>query len=552
MNQNNSSRFMPFLLALCLVAGILIGTFYANHFSGNKLNIINTKSNKLNDLLRIIDDQYVDTVNVSDLVEKAMPLILSELDPHSTYISAKDAQASVEDLKGSFSGIGVSFTIQNDTIHIISVIKGGPSEKVGLLAGDRIVSIDGKPFVGKEVTNEEAMKRLKGEKNTKVKLGIKRMGEKKPLYYTVVRGDIPVHSIEATYMLTPTIGYIKVKKFGETTYPELLVSLAKLGQEGFKSLVIDLRGNQGGYMQTAIQMANIFLPKNRMILYTEGRKSPREEYMSDGRGSFPTLPLVVLVDEGSASASEIFAGAIQDNDRGTIIGRRSFGKGLVQQPIEFRDGSIIRLTISRYYTPSGRSIQKPYEKGHGEEYESDLLKRYERGEFFSQDSIHQQGPQFKTRLGRTVYGSGGIMPDIFIPEDTSNVTSYYKEALLTGMIHQYAFVFVDEHRKEMEDLKSVKEVVQYLNKQKILYKFAEFAQQRGLPRRNLMLYKSRRLFEQALYGAIINGAKETDWFYEYLNSNDPTVQRAVEVLNEGNAFPQAPQPAAEKKEETKK
>lgn len=552
MNQNNSSRFMPFLLALCLVAGILIGTFYANHFSGNKLNIINTKSNKLNDLLRIIDDQYVDTVNVSDLVEKAMPLILSELDPHSTYISAKDAQASVEDLKGSFSGIGVSFTIQNDTIHIISVIKGGPSEKVGLLAGDRIVSIDGKPFVGKEVTNEEAMKRLKGEKNTKVKLGIKRMGEKKPLYYTVVRGDIPVHSIEATYMLTPTIGYIKVKKFGETTYPELLVSLAKLGQEGFKSLVIDLRGNQGGYMQTAIQMANIFLPKNRMILYTEGRKSPREEYMSDGRGSFPTLPLVVLVDEGSASASEIFAGAIQDNDRGTIIGRRSFGKGLVQQPIEFRDGSIIRLTISRYYTPSGRSIQKPYEKGHGEEYESDLLKRYERGEFFSQDSIHQQGPQFKTRLGRTVYGSGGIMPDIFIPEDTSNVTSYYKEALLTGMIHQYAFVFVDEHRKEMEDLKSVKEVVQYLNKQKILYKFAEFAQQRELPRRNLMLYKSRKLFEKALYGAIINGAKETDWFYEYLNSNDPTVQRAVEVLNEGNAFPQAPQPAAEKQEQTKK
>lgn len=536
---------MPLLLALCLVAGILIGTFYANHFSGNRLNIINTNSNKLNDLLRIIDDQYVDTVNVSDLVEKAMPLILSELDPHSTYISAKDAEASVEDLKGSFSGIGVSFTIQNDTIHIISVIKGGPSEKVGLLAGDRIVSIDGKPFTGKEVTNEEAMKRLKGPKNTKVKLGIKRMGEKKILYYTVVRGDIPVHSIEATYMLTPTIGYIKVKKFGETTYPELLVSLAKLGQEGFKSLVIDLRGNQGGYMQTAIQMANIFLPKNRLILYTEGRKSPREEYMSDGRGAFPTLPLVVLVDEGSASASEIFAGAIQDNDRGTIIGRRSFGKGLVQQPIEFRDGSIIRLTISRYYTPSGRSIQKPYEKGHGEEYENDLLKRYERGEFFSQDSIHQQGPQFKTRLGRTVYGSGGIMPDIFIPEDTSNVTSYYKEALLSGMVHQYAFAFVDDHRKDLEKLESIKDIVQYLDRQNILYKFADFANQRGLARRNLMLYKSRKLFEQVLYGAIINNVKETDRFYEYLNSSDPTVQRAVEVLNEGNAFPQAPQPAGE-------
>lgn len=536
---------MPLLLALCLVAGILIGTFYANHFSGNRLNIINTNSNKLNDLLRIIDDQYVDTVNVSDLVEKAMPLILSELDPHSTYISAKDAEASVEDLKGSFSGIGVSFSIQNDTIRIISIIKGGPSEKVGLLAGDRIVSIDGKPFTGKEVTNEEAMKRLKGPKNTKVKLGIKRMGEKKIMDYTIVRGDIPVHSIEATYMLTPTIGYIKVKKFGETTYPELLVSLAKLGQEGFKSLVIDLRGNQGGYMQTAIQMANVFLPKNRMILYTEGRKSPREEYMSDGRGAFPSTPLVVLVDEGSASASEIFAGAIQDNDRGTIIGRRSFGKGLVQQPIEFRDGSIIRLTISRYYTPSGRSIQKPYEKGHGEEYENDLLERYERGEFFSQDSIHQQGPQFKTRLGRTVYGSGGIMPDIFIPEDTGNVTSYYKEALLSGMIHQYAFAFVDGHRKKLEETESIEETVQYLNRQNILHKFADFANKRGLARRNLMLYKSRKLFEQALYGAIINNVKETDLLYEYLNSNDPTVQRAVELLNEGNAFPQAPQPADE-------
>lgn len=537
---------MPFLLALCLVAGILIGTFYANHFSGNRLNIINTNSNKVNDLLRIIDDQYVDTVSMTDLVEKAMPLILSELDPHSTYISAKDAEASVEDLKGSFSGIGVSFTIQNDTIHVVSIIKGGPSEKVGLLAGDRIVSIDGKDFVGKEVTDEEAKKRLKGPKNTKVKLGIKRMGEKDLIYYTIVRGDIPVHTIEATYMLTPTIGYIKVKKFGETTYPELLVALAKLGQEGFKSLVIDLRGNQGGYMQTAIQMANIFLPKNRMILYTEGRKSPRKEYMSDGRGAFPTQPLVVLVDEGSASASEIFAGAIQDNDRGTIIGRRSFGKGLVQQPIEFRDGSIIRLTISRYYTPSGRSIQKPYEKGHGEEYEIDLLKRYERGEFFSQDSIHQQGPQFKTRLGRIVYGSGGIMPDIFIPEDTSNVTSYYKEALLSGLIYQYAFIFVDEHRKELDKLDTNKEIVQYLNKQNILYHFADFAQKRGLARRNLMLYKSRKLFEQVLYGAIINNAKETDQFYEYLNSSDPAVLKATEVLTEGNAFPQAPQPAEDK------
>lgn len=530
---------MPLALAVCLVAGILIGTFYANHFSGNRLNIINNSTNKINDLLRIIDDQYVDTVNMSDMVEEVMPLVLSELDPHSAYISAKDARASVEDLKGSFSGIGVTFTIQHDTIHIINVIKGGPSEKVGLLAGDRIVEIDGKPYVGKGINNEGAMKRLKGEKDTKVKLGIKRTGEKKLLSFTVTRGDIPVHSIEATYMLTPETGYIKVKKFGETTYPELLVSLAKLNQEGFKNLVIDLRGNEGGYMHSAIQMVNTFLPKNRLILYTQGRKSPREEYFSDGQGTFQQIPLVVLVDEGSASASEIFAGAIQDNDRGTIIGRRSFGKGLVQQPIEFRDGSIVRLTIARYYTPSGRCIQKPYEKGKSDAYENDLIERYERGEFFSKDSIHQKGPEYKTRIGRTVYGNGGIMPDIFIPEDTSNTTSYFKEALLSGLVYQFAFDYSDKNRTELNKL-SLKEMIDFLDRDRLLEKFAAFAQKRGLKRRNLMLYKSRKLFELNIYAAIINNIKDTNDFYEYLNSNDPAVLRAIEVLKKGEAFPKKP------------
>lgn len=530
---------MPLALAVCLVAGILIGTFYANHFSGNRLNIINNSTNKINDLLRIIDDQYVDTVNMADMVEEVMPLVLSELDPHSAYISAKDARASVEDLKGSFSGIGVTFTIQHDTIHIINVIKGGPSEKVGLLAGDRIVEIDGKPYVGKGINNEGAMKRLKGEKNTKVKLGIKRTGEKKLLSFTVTRGDIPVHSIEATYMLTPETGYIKVKKFGETTYPELLVSLAKLNQEGFKNLVIDLRGNEGGYMHSAIQMVNTFLPKNRLILYTQGRKSPREEYFSDGQGTFQQIPLVVLVDEGSASASEIFAGAIQDNDRGTIIGRRSFGKGLVQQPIEFRDGSIVRLTIARYYTPSGRCIQKPYEKGKSDAYENDLIERYERGEFFSKDSIHQKGPEYKTRIGRTVYGNGGIMPDIFIPEDTSNTTSYFKEALLSGLVYQFAFDYSDKNRTELNKL-SLKEMIDFLDRDRLLEKFATFAQKRGLKRRNLMLYKSRKLFELNIYAAIINNIKDTNDFYEYLNSNDPAVLRAIEVLKKGEAFPKKP------------
>lgn len=551
MNPNNSSRFTPILLALCLVAGILIGTFYANHFSGNRLNIINTGSNKINDLLRIIDDQYVDTVNMTDLVEQAMPSILAELDPHSAYIGAKDAEASIESLKGSFSGIGVSFTMQEDTARIISVIKGGPSEKVGLLAGDRIVSVDGESIAGKGISADECRNKMKGEKGTKVKIGIRRMGEDKTLYYTVTRGDIPVHSVEASYMLTSETGYIKINSFSETTYPELLVALAELNQKGFKDLVIDLRDNTGGIMQTAIQMANIFLPKNRLILYTEGRKSPRQEYLSDGRGAFPNLPLVVLVNEGSASASEIFAGAIQDNDRGTIIGRRSFGKGLVQQPIEFRDGSLIRLTIARYYTPSGRCIQKPYEKGHGEEYENDLMERYERGEFFSQDSIKQKGPQFKTLLGRTVYGSGGIMPDIFIPEDTSDVTSYYKEALMSGLMHQYALKFTDEHRKELNELDNNEEIVRYLDRQNIIRNFADFAQQKGLRKRNLMLYKSRKLFRRSLYAFIINNTKETEQFYEFINSDDPAVLRAVEVLENGEAFPKVSQtdPATHKKEQ---
>ena len=545
--SSNKNRLMPFLLAICLVAGILIGTFYTNHFFGNKLGIINTSSNKLNALLHIIDEQYVDTVSMFNLVEEAMPQILAELDPHSSYIPAKDLEAVNSDLKGSFSGIGVQFTIQDDTIHINSVIQGGPSEKVGLLAGDRIVEVDDSSFVGKIVTNSEAMRRLKGEKGSKVKLGIYRPGEKEILHFTVVRGDIPVKSIDAAYMINDKFGYVKVNKFGETTYPELLVALAQLSQANCKGMIIDLRGNTGGYMAAAIQMVNEFLPNNKLIVYTEGRKSPRENYTSNGTGSSQTMPLIVLMDEGSASASEIFAGAIQDNDRGTIIGRRSFGKGLVQQPIEFSDGSAIRLTIARYYTPSGRCIQKPYEKGNDAEYEMDIITRYEHGEFFSADSIKQNIKEiYHTSLGRTVYGGGGIMPDIFVPQDTTGMTSYYRMAATRGLIVRYTLDYTDKNRNKLKEYDTPQKMEAYLKTQNLLEKFAEYAEKKGLKRRNILMYKSKQLFEESLYGNIIYNMLGIEAYITYSNLTDKTVQKALEVLEKGESFPQAPEKTSEK------
>lgn len=545
--SSNKNRLMPFLLAICLVAGILIGTFYTNHFSGNKLGIINTSSNKLNALLHIIDEQYVDTVSMFNLVEEAMPQILAELDPHSSYIPAKDLEAVNSDLKGSFSGIGVQFTIQDDTIHINSVIQGGPSEKVGLLAGDRIVEVDDSSFVGKIVTNSEAMRRLKGEKGSKVKLGIYRPGEKEILHFTVVRGDIPVKSIDAAYMINDKFGYVKVNKFGETTYPELLVALAQLSQANCKGMIIDLRGNTGGYMAAAIQMVNEFLPNNKLIVYTEGRKSPRENYTSNGTGSSQTMPLIVLMDEGSASASEIFAGAIQDNDRGTIIGRRSFGKGLVQQPIEFSDGSAIRLTIARYYTPSGRCIQKPYEKGNDAEYEMDIITRYEHGEFFSADSIKQNIKEiYHTSLGRTVYGGGGIMPDIFVPQDTTGMTSYYRMAATRGLIIRYTLDYTDKNRNKLKEYDTPQKMEAYFKTQNLLEKFAEYAEKKGLKRRNILMYKSKQLFEESLYGNIIYNMLGIEAYITYSNLTDKTVQKALEVLEKGESFPQAPEKTSEK------
>lgn len=547
MNPNKSNRMMPLLMALCVIIGIIIGTFYANHFSDNRLNIINSGSNRLNNLLHIIDDQYVDAVNIDSLVDKAIPQILSDLDPHSVYISAKDVQQATDDLKGSFSGVGIEFVIRNDTIHVQGVIKNGPAEQAGILAGDKIVSVDGKPFVGKVVTNEEAMRRLKGPKDTKVKIGVQRYGQKSIKYYTITRGDIPQKSVSATYMLDDNTGYIKIKNFGENTYPELLIALAQLSQEGFSNLIIDLRDNTGGYLKSAVQMANEFLPKNRLIVYTEGRKSPRQDYKSDGRGSYQNIPLVVLINETSASASEIFAGAMQDNDRATIIGRRSFGKGLVQQQIGFPDGSMIRLTVARYYTPSGRCIQKPYVMGDDKDYEEDLLVRYQHGEFFSQDSIKHTGPAYHTSIGRTVYGGGGITPDIFVPEDTLGITSYFKEASMSGLILQFAFVYTDDNRLKLNNFTEMMELADYLVKQNTVDKFATYADKHGLQRRNLMIKKSHNLLERYINSRIIyNIMDEEDWI-EYLNLDDNVIKAALNVFKNNAAFPKKPEPKDKKK-----
>ena len=537
MKQNKNSRLIPFLMALCVVIGILIGTFYANHFSGNRLNIINSGSNRLNNLLHIIDDQYVDAVNLDSLVDKAIPQILSDLDPHSVYISAKDVQQATDDLKGSFSGIGVEFVIREDTIHIQGIIKDGPAERAGLLAGDKIVSVDDKPFVGKIVTNEEAMHRLKGKKGTKVKVGVVRYGHKAVKTFTITRDDIPQKSVSAAYMIDDSTGYIKIKNFGENTYPEMLVALAELSQEQFSNLIIDLRDNTGGYLTAATQMINEFLPGNRLIVYTEGRKSPRQEYKSDGRGTYQTIPLVVLINESSASASEIFAGAMQDNDRATIIGRRSFGKGLVQKQIGFNDGSMIRLTVARYYTPSGRCIQKPYQAGDKKGYEEDLVARYKHGEFFSQDSIKHTGPAYHTRNGRVVYGGGGITPDIFVPEDTLGVTSYYRMASMSGLILQYAFVYTDDNRLKLNNFTEMMALAEYLDKQNLVDQFATYADKHGLQRRNLMIRKSHHLLQRYLYSRVIYNIMDEDDWIQYLNLDDNVVKKALEVFRRNEAFP---------------
>lgn len=538
--MTNRKTNLVLIVLLSIVSGLLLGNILAR-----RSNQVNTPSiieslfkssqynkNKLAEILSIIDGSYVDSVNVNDMTEEIIIDLISKLDPHSSYIPAADLELVNNELEGSFSGIGVQFNIQNDTVTIVSVINGGPSEKVGVLAGDRIVQVDDSAFVGKNISNERVMKQLRGKEGTKVKLGIARHGAKDMLKYEITRGQIPVKSVDVAYMVSPGVGFIKISKFAATTYSEFLTAIAGLRSKGAQKYIIDLRENSGGYMEQAINMINEFLPARQLIVYSEGKAYPRFEAKANGKGSALNAPIVVLIDEFSASASEIFAGAIQDNDRGTVIGRRSFGKGLVQQQVDLSDGSALRLTVARYYTPSGRSIQKPYEIGNGEEYEKDLINRFLHGEFDNKDSIQvKDSMQYKTLKGRTVYGGGGIMPDIFIARDTTEYSNYLNSAINYGYLYQFAFKYTDQHRDKLNNIKTWQEMDKYLESQNIVQQFVNFAQTKGVQPNAREIAKSRRILDTQLKAYIIRNILNDEGFFPMFYKNDQTVLKAIEVLN---------------------
>lgn len=528
--------WLPVIIAASVALGIFVGNHYLTLSQGKRH--MYSSGNKLNAILDIIDEQYVDTVNMKNLVEDAIPKIFSELDPHSVYISAQDAKAVNEDLEGSFSGIGVSFNMQTDTILVISVIPGGPSEKAGLQAFDRIITINDSVYSGNKTDQEKVIKTLRGAKNSTVKLGVKRRNEPELLYFDVTRGDVPVNSVDVSYEVSKGIGYIKVAKFGRSTYNEFITAIAKLKEKGCHSFIIDLRENTGGYMEAAINMVNEFMPEGRLIVYTEGKAFPRNDAYTNGTGTCQDVPIVVLTDEFSASASEIFSGAIQDNDRGLIIGRRTFGKGLVQSPIHLSDGSEIRLTIARYYTPSGRSIQKKYELGKGGEYDQDIYNRFLHGEFDSADSIKFNNlEKYETVMGRTVYGGGGIMPDIFIPRDTTGITSYFSNVVKSGILSLYALLYSDNNYEKLSSFKTYEEMYKYLQQQPLLSDFINFAASKGIKKRPTLINISGKLIEKQIQAYIIRNFFDEAGFYPIFQLDDVTLQRAIQVMKEGKSVP---------------
>lgn len=534
-NSLKRTRILYILSPLLFMTGLGLGILLSSSFDRHKSA---TLPEKYSEILKLISNEYVDTLNIDSLLELNIPDLLSYLDPHSAYIPASDFEDVNSELEGSFSGVGISFQIIKDTVVAVDIISGGPAQKVGMQPGDRILKADTVRLVGNDITQDKVFKNLRGTKGTSVRLTIKRPGVSKPVEYDVIRGDIPVNSIDASYIISNKVGYIRIGKFARNTYQEFLQSLLQLKMQGAEKMIIDIRGNSGGYMDQAIMMANEFLPKGRKIVYTRGRlANDNVEAKSNGQGSFQDMELTVIADEFSASASEIFAGAIQDNDRGLVIGRRTFGKGLVQNQFMLPDNSAIRLTVARYYTPSGRSIQKEYVRGEGGKYELDLLERYNRGEFYSADSIKIDYKKlFHTVGGRSVYGGGGIMPDIFIPEDTSGVTSYYTQITNQGLIPRFGLQLADKYRSAMSGGKDMDRLLKSLpDDQALLSQFVDFAAKEGVPARWFYVNLSRKLLLRQIKAVLIRDILGFDAYFRIINRDDVMVQRALHELTSGNS-----------------
>jgi len=537
---------LPLALAVCVVLGILLGQFLGRSSAESRIDGIIRRlalpENKVAQTMMLIEQQYVDSVSMDSLSETIIPLMVRELDPHSVYVPASEMQEVNEPLEGEFDGIGVVFNMATDTIVVLNVVPSGPSDRAGMRGGDRIVRIDDSLVAGRKIPQNEIVKRLRGPRGTEVKLTVERRGISDPVDVTVVRDAIPLKSVDAAFMLTDRIGYARLSKFARTSYEELRQAMARLRAEGMQRFVLDLRGNAGGFLDQAISIANEFLPEGRLIVYTEDRLRHRLSEYSDGRGASTDLALAVLIDEESASSSEILAGALQDNDRGVIVGRRSFGKGLVQRQIPYRDGSALRLTVARYYTPSGRSIQKPYVRGDGEDYERDIWNRYEHSEFFSADSIRfDDSLRYTTVGGRTVYGGGGIMPDVFVPLDTTRMSRYFIEVSGRNIIYRYTMEYADRHREALNAVHSVAELRALLDADRtLLSDFVAYAARQGVKPVWSEIETSREIITAQLRAYIgRNTPLEDTGFYSSIYPVDDVVMRAVGILEkEENALPE--------------
>jgi carboxyl-terminal processing protease len=526
--MKNIKIYIPVLLAIALVSGIIIGN-RLNRNSGNNAPAT-SNVNKFDAIVNLIQNAYVDSISTDSLIEKTIPQLLKNLDPHTTYIPAKEMVGVEEEMRGNFGGIGVQFSIQNDTVMVVDVISGGPSSKLGIMPGDRIITVNDTSLVVKGLKNEKVLSKLRGEKGTKVNVGIKRKGFKDPIAFTITRGDIPIYSVDVNYMIDPTTGYIKVSRFGEQTYEEFMDGMKALDQQGMKNVIVDLRGNPGGYLNAVIKMVNEFLDKGELIVYTQGNAQARKTFQADSRGAYRDKGITVLVDDFSASASEIFAGAIQDNDRGWIIGRRSFGKGLVQEQIPFNDGSAVRLTVARYYTPSGRCIQKPYNKGN-DEYYKDIMERAIHGEFQKVDSIkYSDTVKYKTLSGRIVHGGGGIMPDYFVPADTTGYSDYYSKVTQKGLVYQFALDYADSNRKEFSSYKTSADFEAYFNRVNVLNLFVAFAEKKGIKSNAADLKVSSKIIENQVKAYIARNIIGEKGFYPIIQNIDKTLLQAIEKI----------------------